>query len=111
MPLSKPTECSQPTWWELATSLSAVPKDEIVSAKPPLYLEIEGVRECLGSYQFDELSHTESCLPIERPRNFCSPEAWDRLIQVWEGITCPQNNQLVGGNLLARKPEYLSVPG
>ena len=111
VPLSKPTECSQPTWWELATALEAIPREELVSARPPAYLEIEGVRDCLDEYQSEESSHKEACLPTKRPKNLCNPDSWDRLVQVWEGIQCPETNSLLlGGNRLSR-PKYLSVAG
>ena len=95
----------------LATALEAVPREELVSARPPAYLEIEGVRDCLDEYQSEESSHKEACLPAKRPKTFCNPDSWDRLVQVWEGIQCPEaNSVLLGGNRLSR-PKYLSVPG
>jgi hypothetical protein len=110
VPLFKPDECSQPTWWELATALNVVPKEELVSAKKPLYLDIEGVTDCLGSYQFEGSSHKESCLPPKRPVGICIPDSWDQLIQVWDGIKCPEANiQPLGAN--QRAPEYQSVTG
>ena len=110
VPLFKPDECSQPTWWELATALEVVPKEELVSAKPPLYLQIEGVRDCLDSYQFEGVSHQEACLPTKRPQNLCNPDSWDQLVKVWEGLKCPEAVvQALGVN--QRKPSYLSVSG
>ena len=110
VPLSKPEECSQPIWWELATALEVVPKEELVSAKPPLYLTIAGVRDCLDSYQFEGTSHKEACLPSKRPKDICNPDSWDELLQVWEGLKCPET-QVGALGVDQRAPSYTQISG
>merc|ERR1712156_1153258 len=57
---------------------------------PPAYLSIPGFSNCLEEHTPAGASHTENCLPQNKPR-FCQQQAWEELQSLFEG-NCPSNH-------------------
>ncbi len=110
-PNSKPDECLQESWQELASKFEGehcrpekIQISQDLGATPPSYLVYPDYKDCLSTHEFS--SHQELCLPRSKPAG-CKVSTWINIRKVFEGIGCP-NAGMPGSN--GGAPAYLSVP-
>ena len=125
IPRSKPQSCTSGAWQKLETELSqgnlnqcrlpiiGLPIRPVLGggllALPPKYLKVDGWRNCTRNFKASE-SHTENCLPLSKPDQPCSPQAYKELLQIAFEVKGTSSTNLPGV-LDAQPPEYLFVDG
>ena len=124
IPKSKPEDCTSEAWQNLSTELSqgnlkqcrmpiiGFPIKPILGgglqALPPKYLQVDGWRECTRGFEASD-AHTEHCLPLSKPAQPCTPQAYNELLQIVFEVE--RTGSFSPGILDARPPEYLFVDG
>ena len=58
-----------------------------LGAIPPAYLKFPDYKICLGTYQSSGDSHSEYCLPRQKPES-CQFSTWIRLRKNFDGVGC-----------------------
>ena len=116
IPTERPGDCPSDSWNSLKELFIGIgcPKSNFrliggAAALPPVYLSVEGHKECLGEYQAS-YTHTEYCLPLHAPPR-CSQDKWDKLSSTFQGVKCPPIMQVQRQGPLPSYPAHLTVPG
>ena len=115
LPTAKPDDCPQASWDNLVEvftgdkCLQEQRESRQVGAGPPAYLTVPNFKECLGEHQKPGDSHTERCLPKEKPAN-CPTTSWESLTNVFVGDNCLEQQRESRQAIGLGAPEYLSVP-
>ena len=114
LPTERPTACPEASWDSLVlvftgdTCLSQASEVRQIGLGAPAYLQVPNFQDCLGEHQKPSETHTERCLPNEKP-NVCLQSSWDKLVHVFTGDKCsehaPASPQVGVG-----APAYLQVP-
>ena len=58
-----------------------------LGATPPAYLKFPDYKTCLGTYQSSGDSHSEYCLPRQKPES-CQFSTWISLRKAFDGVGC-----------------------
>ena len=112
MPVEKPEDCSQKAWTTLKSLQSVItcPQERqgLLGVGAPPYLQIPKWDLCTSSYQPKEATHTEHCLPSNKPSG-CPISSWKSIKEVWTGIGCPRSDYKLVGGTSSLPPAYLSI--
>ena len=124
LPKRKPILCASETWEKLEKEfdqgnikqcrLPAIgfPNKPIlgrrIQALPPKYLQVDGYRHCTRGFEASD-SHTEHCLPLTKPEQPCTDQAYKQLLQIAFEVEQPRASLPI--MLDAQPPEYLFVAG
>ena len=86
---------------------SVVKSEKKIGLGAPPYLSVPKWQNCTGSYSPNSSTHSEHCLPLEKPSG-CPDSSWSSLQGKWPASQrCPMSNQ---ENIGLGAPPYLSVP-
>jgi hypothetical protein len=117
LPRLKPISCAQLSWTELKgvfigiscpVEKQTLPQLIGATTGTPAYLSVPSYYLCLNTYQVGSSSHSEYCLPQQKPAD-CPQRSWNQLQTVFHGIGCQPEGLDIGHQVGA--PRYLSVRG
>ncbi len=101
--------CPDDTWTAVIAVFRGRDCPVEVRAGPPEYLSVTDFDQCLQSQKAPTGTHSTWCMPASKPAS-CSDDSWADLQDKFDGDACQASQILIGGDLGALPPAYLSLP-